>query len=135
MNLQESLLDSFKSKSTVESMNDLEQLAWLQGSFLFAFIWTICGTVDLKGRAVCCSILPICVTFIFASSLFLSHQHGEYIGHCIVAFSTIDFQFRKKRSNFNLIPFKDLKFYIFVRIFIYSSVFSRYIANSNTCIV
>ena len=67
MNLQESLLDSFKSKSTVEGLSDLQQLAWLQGSFLFAFIWTICGTVDLKGRAVCYPILPIYISSILTN--------------------------------------------------------------------
>ena len=50
MNLIDCNIDEFHDEGTVGRLEDREITSWLQGIFLFAFVWSVGASMDQEGR-------------------------------------------------------------------------------------
>ncbi|CAK8675251.1 unnamed protein product [Clavelina lepadiformis] len=51
MRLMEAQMDEFKDAAKIKSMDQREVVAWIEGIFLFSYIWSVGATTDSDGRA------------------------------------------------------------------------------------
>lgn len=50
MNLIDCNIDEFHDEGTIGRLEDRETSSWLQGVFLFSFVWSVGASVDQAGR-------------------------------------------------------------------------------------
>ncbi|XP_033628553.1 dynein heavy chain 7, axonemal-like isoform X2 [Asterias rubens] len=50
MNLMDSLMDEFQDEAAVSKMDEREIISWIEGIFMFSFIWSIGATIGVDGR-------------------------------------------------------------------------------------
>lgn len=51
MNMYSALLDDFRDDKKFKTLTELQADNWLEGCFLFSYIWSFGGTTDVAGRA------------------------------------------------------------------------------------